>query len=69
MNLKYLFIYVSMYICTIHTIYVYMFICLLDNVSYYYVTSDSHCAQCLRIGSALPAMFANRLRNARSVCE
>ena len=40
----------------------YICIYVLDNVSCY-VTSDSHCPQCLRRGSALPAAFANRLRN------
>ena len=46
-----------------YTYYIFMYYVLLDNVSYYYVTSNSHCPQCLQIGSALPAVFANKLRN------
>ena len=52
-----------MYLCIYVLYIVYMYICiylLLDNVSYYYVTSDSRCPQCLQIGYAQPTVFANR---------
>ena len=54
----YVYMYYAYYIC------IYVYICI---IMYYYVTSDSHCPQCLRIDNALLAVLANRLRNARSV--